>query len=926
MKKIDIIKKIVFILVVITTIFTFQQSIKVNNTDYLEVIRKVNSEEEAYFLARKYDLTLIDISPHNIVKYKIDQSISRKVLNEGFYVNNSFTKAYTPRDPYYQYQDELVDTKINQVWNHTLGDGVVVAIIDTGIVASNLEFKNSISSLSYNSVTRKVGIIEVNDDDGHGTSVASILAANHNNNKIAGIAPNAEIMVIKANTINEEQEVRFSEDDLIEAIYYAVDNGADIINMSLGGKYSNQLTQDAVNYAYENQVIIVAAAGNDGDNSIIYPAAYNNVISVAATNKLREIADFSVFNEYVDISAPGVDIVNITMDNRVVKGNGTSFAAPIISGVLALLKSGYPNDDIDKLTNKLYLSAVDINIPGKDIYSGHGYVDAYSGYIYDLYKVTFLNYDDIVLKEQYVSSGDSVIYEEIPIKPETEKYIYEFIGWDNDFSVIKNDLVIRPIFNSMIKNYTYTFYDGNTILKKEVTSYGSEIIAPTVFSKESTEMYDYVFVGWNPTFYEESIITRDVSYYAVYIESLRKFTVNFYDYSNDLVKSEQIVYGNSASDFSLDNFDDEKYDYLFVKWNQDFNYVTEDLLVKAIFDKQVKVFTLNYYDYFGNILETENIEYGYSGSITNIETLLDNQYIYEFIAWDQDIINITANLEIYPLFNKNMRKYKITFVLKDITIDKELYFEDIPLIDFETDISGYDFLGWDKDIVPVSKDEVFTASYTVKTYIVKFFDEEILLDEFIVNYNDSLALLPPLPQKEGYNSQYEDINLNEIKEDLIVNVIYSPKTYQVIITLEGNEIKNQIFNYGSYLKNYPEIKEKQGYDIIYPKTLPFLIKEDLILDISYQQSIFKVSYLDKFGIIFKSDNVLYGEKAIEYSLEDDKFIGWYLSDQKFDFTKPIYEDIILRPKYKNFGCITNIAYNWFGILGISLYLIRKRKI
>lgn len=926
MKKIDIIKNIVFTLVVITSFFTFQQPIKINNTEYLEVIRKVNSEEEAYFLASKYDLTLIDISPHNIVKYNVDKNKSENVLKEGFYVNNSFTKAYTPTDPYYQYQDELVDTKINHVWDYTLGDGVVVAIIDTGIVASNLEFKNSISSLSYNSVTRKVGVVEVSDDDGHGTSVASILAANHNGNKIAGIAPNVEIMVIKANTINEEQEVRFSEDDLIEAIYYAVDNGADIINMSLGGKYSNQLTQDAVNYAYENQVIIVAAAGNDGDNSIIYPAAYNNVISVAATNKLREIADFSVFNEYVDISAPGVDIVNITMDNRVVKGNGTSFAAPIISGVLALLKSGYPNDDIDKLTNKLYFSAVDINIPGKDIYSGHGYVDAYSGYIYDLYKVTFLNYDDIVLKEQYVSSGDSATYEEIPTKPETNEYIYEFIGWDNDFSVITNDVVIRPIFNSIIKNYTYTFYDGDAILKKEETSYGSLIIAPTVPSKQSTEMYDYVFIGWNPTFYEESILTRDISYYAVYRESLRKFTASFYDYYNNLVKSEQIVYGNSASNFSLDNFDEEKYDYLFVKWDQDFSYVTEDLTVKPIFVKQVKVFTLNYYDYFGNILETENIEYGYSGTITSIETISDSEYIYEFIAWDQDVSNITANLEVYPLFNKNMRIYKITFVLKDITINKELYYEETPLIDFETDIIGCDFLGWDKDIIPVTKDEVYTASYNIKTYKVQFFNEEILLDEFIVNCNDSLNLLPPLPKKEGYDSQYEDINLNDIKENLIVNVVYSPKSYQIVITLEGEEIKNQIFNYGSYLESYPEIEEKLGYDIIYPETLPFLVKENLTLDIRYKQSSYKVSYLDKLGIIFKSDNVLFGEKAKEYSLEDDKFIGWYLGDQKFDFNKPIYEDIVLKPKYKNFGCLTSIAYNWFSILGISLYLIRRRKI
>ena len=194
MRKTDIFKKIIFILFFIISVISFQKSININNNEsYIEVIRKVDSEEEAYFLASQYNLTLIDISPYNIVKYQTNENELNKILNEGFYINNSFSPAYTPTDPYYNYQNEITDTKINQVWNYTLGDGVVVAIIDTGIVASNLEFKNSISTLSYNSVTRTVGISEVTDDDGHGTSVASILAANHNNrNAMAGVAPNVE--------------------------------------------------------------------------------------------------------------------------------------------------------------------------------------------------------------------------------------------------------------------------------------------------------------------------------------------------------------------------------------------------------------------------------------------------------------------------------------------------------------------------------------------------------------------------------------------------------------------------------------------------------------------------------------------------------------------------------------------------------------
>lgn len=997
MIKTNKLKQIIIILFITLFVFSLKKEIKFNNIDnnYQEVIRKVESEEEANTLAINYDLTLIEISNYNIVKYKVNKDNYEILLNNGFYSNNKYNTAYTPTDPYYEYQDELVDTTINGIWNYTLGDGVIVAIIDTGIIASNREFKNSISLLSYNSVTRQVGIDKVNDIDGHGTSVASILAANHNNNfGLAGIAPNVEIMVIKASIIDDEGDSTFRESDLLDAVYYAVDNGAHIINMSLGGKGYNQLMQDAVDYAYLNDVIVVAAAGNEGDDSIFYPASYDHVISVGATKQTREIADFSNYNIYVDICAPGVDIVNISMDNTVVIGNGTSFASPIIAGVLALYKSSYPDVSIDELITRLYSFAIDISLPGKDIYSGHGYVDAYAGYISALHKVTFLNYDGEILKEEYVATNDKATGNIIPEKPEDEGYTYEFSGWDTDFSVVTGDIIVRPIFNSVIKSYSYSFYDEDfTLLKQEIAEYNSVILAPANPTKESSEMYDYTFTSWDPIFEKGRLLTSDVLYVAVYSRSLREFIVSFYDLDDILVKDQVILYGESFTDFDLDNYQDEQYNYIFKNWDTDLTFIKNDLTVKPIFDIETRKFLVNYYDYFGELVESEVVEYGSPASKFTIDTAYDDiykydflsweqdlsfvttnkelnpiysreyrkfnvefydyfgeifkneivsylesapfytldiaydtQYEYQFIKWEQDFTNVTSDLKIYPLFNKLGREYNVSFVLMNNVIDKKVIYGETPIIDFETTITGYDFLGWNEEITPVSIDMTYTAIYSIQTFIVKFMDGNNLIEEVSVDYNDSINILPTIPIKEGYTSSYEDADLNNIKEDLEVRAIYTIIRYVVIIMLDNVEIERYLIDYGSNIENYPEVSKKEGFDIVFPQDLPFEVKENIVLNIKYDKSFFNISYADKLGVVFRSDKVFYGEKAEEYRLDDNKFIGWYLDGKVFDFNNPIYENIILKPKYKSFGCSSNSSYTWVSMFALALFIIRKRKI
>lgn len=263
-----------------------------------------------------------------------------------------------PNDPDYAKQWNFHNINIEQAWEQTKGEGITVAVIDTG-VSRGPDFQKTEFVEGYDFVNNKV---DATDDNGHGTHVAGTIAESTNNNlKLAGIAYKAKIMPLKVLSANGGGTVA----DIAEAIRFAADHGADVINMSLGGGGENKLMKDAIDYAYDKGVVIVAAAGNSGQNSAAYPARYPKVISVSALGPSGEKAPYSNFGAGVDISAPGGaeegKILQETIDPHtgeyVVKGlQGTSMAAPHVSGVVALVKSSGVSDP-EEVTKILKASA-----------------------------------------------------------------------------------------------------------------------------------------------------------------------------------------------------------------------------------------------------------------------------------------------------------------------------------------------------------------------------------------------------------------------------------------------------------------------------------------------------------------------------------------------------------------------------------------
>lgn len=289
--------------------------------------------------------------------------------------NYIYTAFEVPNDPEYGKQWNLRTINLESAWDETKGSGVTVAVIDTGVtVVPDLKDTKFVNGYDFVN-NREVAT----DDHGHGTHVAGTIAQSTNNGYgVAGIAYEASIMPLKVLSGSGGGTVA----DIAEAIKFAADNGADVINMSLGGFGDSQVMQEAINYAHQKGVVIIAAAGNSNRNAAAYPARYPQVVGVAALDAVGDKAPYSNFGAGVDISAPGgagdgagrilQETINPETGAPIFASfQGTSMAAPHVAGVAALIKATGIQDPQEVLSVLQKSARVAQNDPLNHFGAGH---------------------------------------------------------------------------------------------------------------------------------------------------------------------------------------------------------------------------------------------------------------------------------------------------------------------------------------------------------------------------------------------------------------------------------------------------------------------------------------------------------------------------------------------------------------------------
>jgi subtilisin family serine protease len=275
-------------------------------------------------------------------------------------------------DPLVPQQWALAAFPFSALWACARGAGVTVAVVDTGVQANHPDLQGRVlpGVAFVNGVTLVGG--GATDVDGHGTHVAGIIAAGDNGLGVVGVAPSARILPVR--TLDATGSGLSS--DIAKGITWAVDHGANVINLSLGSDAESSAVDAAVAYATSHNVDVVAAAGNTGPGAPAeFPAALPAVIAVAALDEDGTVATYSTRGSYVDVAAPGTSILSTYPPSTWARLSGTSMASPHVAGLVALVIGGRGKVAPSSMLSRIKATATDAGPRGADSAYGAGRIN-----------------------------------------------------------------------------------------------------------------------------------------------------------------------------------------------------------------------------------------------------------------------------------------------------------------------------------------------------------------------------------------------------------------------------------------------------------------------------------------------------------------------------------------------------------------------
>ena len=276
------------------------------------------------------------------------------------------TGSYIPGDPKFRLQWGLRKSGFEKAWNSTRGRGVKVALVDSGVHRNHVDLRRKVvAQWDFHNNNRTI-----EDLNGHGTHVAGIMAARAGNGRgVVGGCPGCRIIVAKA----LDKNLYGYDSNVIKGILWSARQDARVINLSLGSTARSDAIKKAIKRAQSKGAVVVAAGGNYGNGTLVYPAAYRGVIGVSHTDRYdRRVFDAS-YGGWIDVAAPGYDILS-TVPGEYGYKNGSSMAAPHVSALAGLLAS--QNFGPGNIQKRILRSAQDLGPRGRDRYYGYGRIRA----------------------------------------------------------------------------------------------------------------------------------------------------------------------------------------------------------------------------------------------------------------------------------------------------------------------------------------------------------------------------------------------------------------------------------------------------------------------------------------------------------------------------------------------------------------------
>ena len=401
--KINKIKYVIIILALAITAFYFTgcsgststaapapaETVETDNGDYVpgEVVVRLKPGTSAKSIAalvsgtvlQQYSIAgmpFVRIAPGGITVEKALEILSEATGIDYAQPNYIYHANLVPDDPEYaprQYCHQRMNSE--DAWDVTTGSSsVTVAIVDSGIDGTHVEFSGRTVG-GYDFIDNKPLLgTENSDGAGHGTHVAGIVGATGNNSTgVAGINWQCKLMPVRV--LNDSGSG--SDTGVASGIQYAVDNGAKVINMSLGGPGYSQQIQDAINNANDNGVLVVVSMGNDYMRYISYPAASQGVIAVGSTDGNDQVSNYSTRGDHISVSAPGSNVYStytgLTPPYSTL--SGTSMASPQVAGLASLIIGLNPGWMPTRVRSVIEATADDIDETGFDINSGYGRIN-----------------------------------------------------------------------------------------------------------------------------------------------------------------------------------------------------------------------------------------------------------------------------------------------------------------------------------------------------------------------------------------------------------------------------------------------------------------------------------------------------------------------------------------------------------------------